>query len=391
MNTIHEENMLRLLRAALHNNACELIQADFVQIFALAQSHGVSNMLQYGLACLSPDEKPTGDIATALKGVALASVSREIIQQQELQSIFSVFGEKKIPVMALKGAVVKYLYPKPELRFMSDIDLLIPPEFGEAVRESMIGLGFQCVRYGNGATDIYRSTHGMNYELHRDLSEEGFNPAAVTFLRNLMDFSAPSGEDCMLVLPHEEHYAYILCHFVKHLLDGGIGVRQVMDVYFCRRNWPMDEEKLRVLLTRLELMDFASNVERLAEHWFGNGAGDPVTEELGKYVLGSGAFGKEEQKVADRMLKQEKRSGKLSYAWSRLFPSYELMCFYYPVLKKWPILLPIFWIWRMLYACIYRRDKLKNEVAAVNKTDMEAVRRRAAFYHRCGLKVYDHI
>ena len=379
--------ILLLRNALLHEKTPADIPLDQCLLLQ-AQKHGVANLLYYGIQGMN--------VAPAtvklLKEFAYAAAVREAIQQKELEAIFDEFESKRISVLPLKGCVIKQLYPKPEMRYMSDMDLLIRPEDAGKVREILESLDYEVFRFDNGATDIYRSPDGMNYELHRDLSEEGYNAASKSFLEELLSMAWLSeGKSCILELPPEEHYAYILCHFVKHLLDGGIGVRQVMDIHICRKNWSFDEEKLTELLEKLELIEFTATLELLAESWFGNAEGNEVTEELGQYILGSGVFGKEEQRVADRMLKEERKKSKASYIFSRLFPSYKIMSFYYPVLKKIPVLLPVFWAWRMIYALLFRRRKLGKEISTVSETDRSALQERAAFYQRCGLKVYTEI
>lgn len=380
-------NFINFISSSVFGIPCDLCDPDYEKIVHLAQCHGVLNMLGDAIAKLPISLRPEESILKYLKKAAFSAAVRSNIQGEELEVLKDIFRNNGIAAILLKGAVLKDLYLQSEHRHMSDIDILIGQGQGELINRILCNLGWTCLRFDNGSTDIYISDSGMKYEIHRDVSDEGFNEPTVVFLENLVTHA-----ECRTAgfanLPYEEHYAYILCHFVKHLLNGGIGVRQVMDIYLCRKKWEFDEEKLNRLLAELELTEFAATIERLANHWFGNGEGDSVTEELGEYILGSGVFGKEEQKVADRMLKEEKKQSKLSYVWSRLFPSYKTMCFYYPVLKKWSILLPVFWVWRMIYALIFRRDKLKREVTTVSETDREAVRQRAAFYQRCGLNVY---
>lgn len=381
------DNFIKLISSSVIGTSCDLNNPEFEKIVQIARHHGVLNVLGDAVAKLPLSARPDESILKYLKKAAFSAAVRSNIQGEELEVLKDTFRNNGIVAILLKGAILKDLYLKSEHRHMSDIDILIGRSQGELVNQILCRLGWTCLRFDNGSTDIYISDSGMKYEVHRDVSDEGFNEPTAVFLGNLV-----MRTECCTAgfanLSSEEHYAYILCHFVKHLLNGGIGVRQVMDIYLCRKKWTFDEEKLEKLLGELELREFAATVERLANHWFGNGDGDSVTEELGEYILGSGVFGKEEQKVADRMLKEEKKQSKLSYIWSRLFPSYKTMCFYYPVLKKWSILLPVFWVWRMIYALIFRRDKLKREVSTVSETDGDIVRQRAAFYRRCGLNVY---
>ena len=382
-------NMLQLLSAALGKPLQHITQIDYFDILCQANKHGVANMLYYSLQSIPKDLQPDPQIKRLLKERMFAATTRDAFQDKELNAVIEQLERKEIHFLLLKGCVMKHSYPDPAMRYMSDTDILIEGNRGEKVKEILEQLGFKNRRFSVDSTDLYSSPIGMNYEVHRSLEHEGFSLSCQLFLKGLFNIAKPvEGRQYMLELPKEEHYAYILCHFVKHLLNGGIGVRQVMDVYICRKNWCFDEEKLKKRLEQLELSAFAETLERLANSWFGDAEGNAVTEELGEYILGSGVFGKEEQKVADRMLKKKKHRNKLSYAFARLFPGYQTMSAYYPVLKKIPVLLPVFWVWRMIYALIFRSRKLRTEISTLNDTDQSTLDERAAFYQRCGLNVY---
>lgn len=381
--------LIFVLSSALGKSWNSSAQIDFSACLSLAMAHGVAPMLYYALPALPEGLLPDENFRSVLKKIAYSAATRNAIQDREMAEILDLFRANKLKLLPLKGYVIKKLYPKPDMRQMSDTDLLIDGSQAGQVKACLEGLGFTNNRFDQGDTDIYTSPSGLRYEVHRSLEGEGFNEPSREFLIELLRFAVPSQKDePILSLPAEEHYVYVLCHFVKHLLSGGIGVRQVMDIFLCRKKWVMDGEKLSGLLKRLELTDFAATVERLANSWFDEAEGNSVTEELGRYILGSGVFGKEQQRITDRMLKEEKSKGKIVYLFSRLFPGYKSMCFYYPVLKKFPFLLPVFWIWRMIYALLFRRKKLLREVGTVNETDSSALRERAAFYRRCGLKVF---
>lgn len=387
---MEKEQLITLLAVALGSPRQDVEKRNLFESLPLAQAHGVANMLYYALPQLPEEQQPKEAERRLLKELAYAAAAREALQQRELDAIFARFEAEHIAVLPLKGCVIKQLYPKPEMRYMSDTDLLFDPAQAASVRTVLEELGYTNYRFAQGETDLYFSPMRMNYELHRSLQNEGFNENSRRFLGGLLSCARPK-EGCkhILELPKEEHYAYLLCHFVKHLLNGGIGVRQVMDIYICRHGWSFDEERLAALFRELELTDFAATLERLADHWFGSGAGDDVTDELGAYILGSGTFGTDEQRVADRMLKEQKKPNRACYVLRRVFPPFELMSFYFPRLKKLPFLLPFYWVLRIFRGIFCRKRKLSNEIDTVFRTTDETLKERTAFYRRCGLKVYE--
>lgn len=387
---MEKEQLITLLAVALGSPRQDIGRRNVFESLPLAQAHGVANMLYYALPYLPEKEQPQGQERKLLKELAYAAAAREAVQERELNALLERFEAEKLPILPLKGCILKALYPKPGMRYMSDVDLLFDETQALRVRKVMQDLGYETVHFEQGDTDFYISPTRLNYELHRSLRDEGCNESSRRFLETLLSSAEPrEGKTCILELPHEEHYAYLLCHFVKHLINGGIGVRQVMDIYICKHGWSFDREKLTALLEQLELTDFAAKLEQLAECWFGGGKGDAVTDELGAYILGSGTFGTDEQRVADRILKEQESNNRVRYVLRRVFLPYKTMCAYFPSLKKVPFLLPFYWIFRILRGIFCRRQKLFGEMNTVLHTPDEAVNERAAFFRRCGLKIYD--
>ncbi len=61
---------------------------------------------------------------------------------------------------------------------------------------------------------------------------------------------------------------------------------------------------------------------------------------------------------------------------SRTFLPYSGMCLRYPVLKKWSVLLPFAWIYRIFDVLLHRREKVAKVASVkVNAEDARHVRR----------------
>lgn len=379
-----ERNFIALLSQAVQPKQMSVLQEpSYADILKLADSHAVSSLLYPALK----KHLPMGDpVLAEMKRNSFSAATRESIQEKELSQIFAACRDRKIPVLPLKGCVIKSLYPYPELRFMSDADLLIRAEDREAMRTVMEGLGHRFHKVDAGDTDVYISPLHMNYEIHVELSEEGFSEQSRAFTGKLLELAHPGSHNpYLLELPPEEHYIYILCHFIKHFIYGGVGVRQLTDLFICYHRWELDSSKIDALLRDLELTQFHDRIKALWEHWFSGKEADEVTDSLGTYILHSGVFGNEHQRSTDRILSEGQEK---SYILARLFPSFKIMKGYFPWLKKLPFLLPFAWIWRAIRAVLFRRDKLSTELKAMKETDEDALEQRRTFYRRCGLKVY---
>ena len=90
-------------------------------------------------------------------------------------------------------------------------------------------------------------------------------------------------------------------------------------------------------------------------------------------------FFPENRKLPDRMgWKYMDKGGKsrVMFFLSRTFYPYSGMCSMYPVLKKWPVLLPFAWVHRILDVLLHRRENaVRIANAKVNDEDARHVRR----------------
>jgi hypothetical protein len=76
------------------------------------------------------------------------------------------------------------------------------------------------------------------------------------------------------------------------------------------------------------------------------------------YIFDSGTYGTVKHNIENQVAKK----GRFGYFLSRTFLSYDLMKGLYPVLKVLPVLLPVFWVWRLVSAFIFKRDKMMYQI-----------------------------
>ena len=78
------------------------------------------------------------------------------------------------------------------------------------------------------------------------------------------------------------------------------------------------------------------------------------------YVLSCGTYGIEEN-LTRNLLEKE---GKKGYFLSRLTLPYARMLEMYPILKKIPILYPFCWLHRLVYALVFKNEKVMTQLKA---------------------------
>ena len=380
-----ERNLIALMDLAVNGRMRAVDQPDYPRLLTLARKPHVDNLLYQAVKKLPPSQQPQPQFLSALRKLAYAAAARDALQEKEREQVLAAFDGAGVRVLPLKGSCLKRIYPSPEMRHMSDTDLLIAPSQAQQAHRILEGLHFTAQHSNDENTDLYRSEGGFSLELHKSLAGEGMNQTGRDYLVGLMDLAQPVSEgSAVLILPDVEHYTYLICHALKHFLGGGTGIRTILDLWLCRKYWAMDDTVLQERLRKLGLDVFAARLEELGQVWFGDRENDEFTDALGDYLFGSGAYGSFGNKAENLFLG---RSGSRRFAYwrRRIFPPRKVMSGYFPVLKKAPILLPFFWFWRWIQTLTQRREKLKTELRTVSAADEAQAQRKREFYRQCGV------
>lgn len=279
---------------------------------------------------------------------------QSMIQQSQAQALVECFVQQGFHVLPLKGYYMKAVYPKPEHRQMCDLDFLLGAQEMEQVRDVMEQHGYATEHFGEGNHDSYRKKPFLYVELHRRLLAEDSPYAA-----GLGDMfqCATRGPEGAYHLSWTDFYLFMLVHFAKHMDWAGSGPRSVLDVYLFRRAYgsQLDEEYLCERLSAMGLERFRRDVEEIAQHWFApRGEEMPLTDsarEMANAILGSAVYGTQREAEEHLLCEYRLDNGSVGqagirYLWSCLFPLRKQMEERYPVLRRWPMLLPACWLVR---------------------------------------------
>ncbi len=325
------------------------------ELMQLAERHSVAGMAYYAMEKLPPIELETSVKWRQIRDKALV---KDLTQQMDLEVIGRAFSDAGIRFLPLKGSIIKNLYPQSDMRSMSDIDILIDEINAEKTRDIMSELGYSCEDFGRGIHDVYYKPPVMNVEIHRAL----FGDDGREFQTIFSDpWSLCTSEGMRCSFTPDAFFAYVLAHAVKHLEEGGTGIRTIMDLWVC-----LHSETGISLKRSLDILkpsgkrDTAALMVMLSEVWFGDGVHSEATAQLESYILGSGTYGTVENSAANHI----KRAGKFGYLMRLIFPTFAHMKEHYPVLKKAPVLLPGCWLLRLVTKPFINRrqnsEKLKT-------------------------------
>ena len=115
--------VLSMTRAGLLGEKCRIDpQTDWSKLFSISYRQGIINIIYRALK-LSAADIPS-DYLRLFQAEALKNIRTDYQQRAELKILFQRFEEEGIRYLPIKGILIKNLYPRPELRWMSDADIM---------------------------------------------------------------------------------------------------------------------------------------------------------------------------------------------------------------------------------------------------------------------------
>ncbi len=324
-----------LRESPLEDTMKALLTPDTVsRLYDLSKHHDLAHIISSSLyknGLIADDEK-----TAKFSHEEMMSVYRHKQMEYTYGEICRIFDDLQIKYVPLKGSVIRPYYPKASMRTSCDIDILIEEENLESAVNALIKAGYKCGSRAYHDVSLYSSS-GIHLELHFHLGENTENLDAV--LKDAWLYARPvSGTRCEF---YEDFFMfYIYAHMSYHFLSGGCGMRSLMDLSIIEHRMGITYRDAKALLEKAGIYKFAEEIGRLADACFHGYEKDELQEALLYYILTGGVYGSVKNKSA--VLKTEGEN-KFTYLLRRLFPSYSMMSYRYPVLRKAPVLLPVYW------------------------------------------------
>ena len=282
-------------------------------------------------------------------------------QMKQVEALFRTFETHGIDYMPVKGCNLKALYPAPEVRPMGDADILIRLEQYPAIRPLMLELGFTESVESNHEL-VWLSEHLM-VELHKRLIPS-YNRDYYSYYGDGWKL-AKFHNGHRFYMSHEDEYIYLFTHFAKHYRDGGIGLRQLLDLWVFRRHYSgLDLHYVEKALKKMQLDEFFHNIMDVLDVWFCGAEETEKTAFISDFIFQSGSWGSSDSHRLAAIVKQ-KQSDPAASAWVHkfllaLFPPAQILSSRYPALEKAPYLLPWFWLRRIFEKFFVKKGTIEH-------------------------------
>lgn len=334
--------MMRLIRGEICRDTdssdlpTSLTAEQLQKLYVLSKAHDVCHIVGTALrkASLLDDDS---SLSKNFGSQIFAAAYRYENLNYELSSVCDRLEKAHMQFIVLKGSVLRAHYPEPWFRTSCDIDVLVHREDLDRAIELFVADGY--TRGGEGAHDVSLfSPGGIHLELHYDLVEDGRANASYAVLKKVWnDATVKDGCSYQMQMTDAMFYFYHVAHMAKHFVIGGCGIRPFIDMWILTHVMDADEQARAELIRKGGLQTFERAVRHLCEVWFSSAEEDELSRQMQVFLLRGGVYGNKENLVSVQSVKE---GGRIRYALSRIFLSYDQIKYQYPILQKHRYLTP---------------------------------------------------
>lgn len=370
-----QRGVINIIQSALTGECLSLPKSfNFSNAVKIAKKHKIECLFYYGaLNCGFKQEEP---LMQELFTLVCGNIAVSEQQIYAIKEIFSAFDKEKIDYLPIKGVLLKQLYPKPEMRSMSDLDILIRyEEYSEKIIPVMNSLGFTEGRVSDN--ELVWNKPMISIELHRRLIPS-YNKDYYAYYGDGWRLAKLSG-GTRYSMTNEEQLIYLFTHFAKHYRDSGIGIRHMVDLWVFKKHYKnLDDKYIEAELQKLQLYNFYENIINTLNVWFEQKENNEVSDFITGIIFNSGVFGTNQAHVLSDALKlsktkEQQKNIKKAKLISEIFPSYSFMKRRYPILDHNSWLLPALWLVRLADAVLFRRKNVGDKFSEIKLIDDKSV------------------
>ncbi len=374
--TVMGKAALNMIYSVLNDAPLSPLPEDFDwdSFRSFAKEHNVSGIIYFAVKKISGVSE---NVLRYFEEVYMRACMKTALIDVEIPALLDSFEQGGVRHMPLKGYIMRNYYPDALMRSMGDIDILVGTDLQKA-HEIMLAHGYKF--HGEGFLHSNYSKSGIHIELHKSLVDEYFKAMYDYYGEGFDKAKLNDGYKYRYSFSNEDFYIFLLAHVAKHFKISGTGIRSVMDVYVFRKRFcKLNEEYIDAELSKMGLLMFKNKIEETAFNWFSKPF-DGEFDAVGEYIITSGVYGKTDNHELNAFILNtfndaSYKKGKIKYMLSMIFPGREYIGARYPKAKKYPVLIPFYWVVRLFSTLFKSRGSIRYRLKGVSESDESALKK----------------
>lgn len=387
MNSVHG-NLVDLVSCAIRGIKAENIQIEdinWTELLEVADSHNVKALVY---SALSDKVKLNAMDQQLLQQCKRDTILTAVSQMKHINQVVRVlnkFNNSDIPVITLKGLVIRELYPRPELRTMCDADILVKEEDLYRIKEILESMGYS--ETDKSPVHVsYLNKQCHHIEVHWTIEDTRFFKNSYKLEQKMwQDAESFTIGGCEVLSFSPEDLAIHLClHMAVHILTSGFGIRQLCDLVLLieKRGKSIDWQSFYNKGSKWGISEFIVTIFMSCKLLFNINVPGEIEKHsknidsklinlLSDDILSGGVYGKKDltHMIANEFAHGSERNeeGSLAGIMRRfgrlLFPPISKMSRKYIYAKKYKVLLPIAWIHHFISGITHDSYELGEKVS----------------------------
>lgn len=372
----NEGYFLHLIKSALKDEQPEEKPegVSWEEVLKIAERQTAANLCWFSIEKLN--NKPVGELYTYWQDVYAKAASKCLKQMMEIDLLCNEFTSRGYDIMFLKGSKIREYYPSPDMRTMTDIDLLVRAQDRKPIRELMKSLGYEVDLLDDGQVDAFKKEPVIYTEIHYDFSAENhiYHEIFTIDWDKLVETQTPH----VFEMTFEDLYFFNVGHYAKNMHHRGMGIRAILDCYVLLEK-ATDEQRANILskFENTELKKFNDNLLKITDIWFNGADDDGSLDNVQRYLLETGIYGDRKKEVVLKFIENnDKVKSKFSFILGRIFPPKQTLYYRFNIKKDLFFLLPLLWILRIILIPFSKRQNRsgrRNEIKNLNEFSSDDV------------------
>lgn len=363
VNNSEKQALLRIVKDYLNNTSSNLDSFSVEELYRVSDTLKVSDIVAY-IFNLNNKHYDLFDKRLLL---SISSYEHNKYYRNEITNLLEKYNYDFVFV---KGNTLSSLYKEPYLRFSNDIDVVVRKENYEDIRRLLIEeFKLKCI-----STSIQESVlinNGVCIDLHRTFVYD--NDCCENMFIN--SFNTDHEMD------NNHKYMYLLAHGSKHMLLGVLDYCFFIDLYYLRQL--VDKDVINELCKDSSLEKFNSAVNSYLDVLIGNKEYEQIDIQIEEFIFSS----VDDKGASNRVLINKRNKNSLQYLIRRGFPKYRIMCYEYPILYKYKVLLPVYYVKRIITKLKGNRSNFAvNEIKSNILVDKQSIILMGQFINDLGLE-----